>query len=89
MLEDLKRLIELQHVDLRLREVTHQIGQFPAQLAALDSGEAGLKQLAAAAKAARTSYVAAAEAQSAARRKGATRLDRAVMNILITRFNGA
>ena len=36
MLEDLKRLIELQHVDLRLREVTHQIGQFPAQLAALD-----------------------------------------------------
>lgn len=36
MLEDLKRLIELQDVDLRLREVTHQINQFPAQLAALD-----------------------------------------------------
>ena len=53
-------------------------GKMTAQLAALDSGEAGLKQLAAAAQAARTSYVAAAEAQSAARRKGATRLDRAV-----------
>jgi DNA repair protein RecN (Recombination protein N) len=49
-----------------------------AQLAALDSGEAGLKQLAAAAKAARASYLAAAEAQSVARRKGAGRLDKAV-----------
>ncbi|MFQ5926538.1 MAG: zinc ribbon domain-containing protein [Terriglobia bacterium] len=36
MLEDLKRLIELQQIDLRLREVTHQIDQFPAQLATLD-----------------------------------------------------
>src|SRR5258708_12939942 len=48
------------------------------QLSALDSGEAGLKRLAAAAKAARGPYVAAAEAQAAARRKGAARLDRAV-----------
>ncbi|MDI1284878.1 MAG: DNA repair protein RecN [Reyranella sp.] len=53
-------------------------GKMMAQLAALDSGEAGVKQLAAAAKAARANYVAAADAQSAARRKGATRLDRAV-----------
>ncbi len=36
MVEDLKRLIELQRVDLRLREVTHQIEQFPARLAALE-----------------------------------------------------
>jgi predicted nucleic acid-binding Zn-ribbon protein len=36
MVEDLKRLIELQRVDLRLREVTHQIDQFPARLAALE-----------------------------------------------------
>jgi len=49
-----------------------------AQLAALDDGEAGLKKLAAAAGAARTAYVKAAEAQAAARRKGATRLDKAV-----------
>jgi DNA repair protein RecN (Recombination protein N) len=49
-----------------------------AQLAALDDGEAGLKKLAAAAKAARAAYVAAAEAQAAARRKGAARLDKAV-----------
>ena len=49
-----------------------------AQLAALDSGEAGLKKLAAAAKAARAQYVAAAEVQAAARRKGAARLDKAV-----------
>ncbi|MDP1753818.1 MAG: DNA repair protein RecN [Reyranella sp.] len=53
-------------------------GKMTDQLAALDSGEVGLRQLAAAAKAARASYVAVAEAQSAARRKGATRLDRAV-----------
>ncbi len=38
----------------------------------------GLKKLAAAAKAARTQYVAAAEAQAAARRKGAVKLDKAV-----------
>jgi DNA repair protein RecN (Recombination protein N) len=49
-----------------------------AQLAALDSGEAGLRKLAAAAKAARAQYIAAAEAQAAARRKGAARLDKAV-----------
>ena len=52
--------------------------KFAAQLAALDDGAAGLKRLAAEAKAARTAYVAAAEAQAAARRKGATRLDKAV-----------
>jgi DNA repair protein RecN (Recombination protein N) len=49
-----------------------------AQLAALDDGEAGLKKLAAAAKAARATYVAAAGAQAAARRKGAAKLDKAV-----------
>ena len=49
-----------------------------AQLAALDDGEAGLKKLAAAAKAARAAYVAAAEAQAAGRRKGAAKLDKAV-----------
>jgi len=49
-----------------------------AQLAALDDGEAGLKKLAAAAKAAREGYVAAAEIQAAARRKGSARLDKAV-----------
>src|SRR6185369_2117660 len=52
--------------------------KFAGQLAALDDGEAGLKRLAAGAKAARAAYVAAAEAQSAARRKGAARLDKAV-----------
>ena len=49
-----------------------------AQLAALDDGEAGLKKLSAQAKAARTTYVSVAEAQAAARRKGAARLDKAV-----------
>lgn len=49
-----------------------------AQLAALDDGEAGLKKLAAAEGAARTAYIAAAETQAAARRKGAARLDKAV-----------
>jgi DNA repair protein RecN (Recombination protein N) len=49
-----------------------------AQLAALDDGEAGLKKLAAAANAAREGYVAAAEIQAAARRKGSARLDKAV-----------
>ncbi|CAN5774288.1 DNA repair protein RecN [soil metagenome] len=53
-------------------------GRFAAQLAALDDGETGLKRLAAAAKAARAAYVAAAETQSVARRKGAARLDKAV-----------
>ena len=51
---------------------------FSAQLAALDDGEAGLKKLATAAKAARAVYLAAAETQAAARRKGAARLDKAV-----------
>ena len=49
-----------------------------AQLAALDDGEAGLKKLSAQAKAARAAYVTVAEAQAAARRKGAARLDKAV-----------
>lgn len=49
-----------------------------SQLAALDDGEAGLKKLAAEARAARAAYVTAAEAQAAARRKGAARLDKAV-----------
>jgi DNA repair protein RecN (Recombination protein N) len=53
-------------------------GKFSAQLAALDDGEAALNQLAAAAKAARASYVTAAEAQAAVRRKGAAKLDKAV-----------
>jgi len=52
--------------------------KFAAQLAALDDGEAGLKKLAAAAKAARAAYVAAAEALAAARRKGAAKLDKGV-----------
>ncbi len=52
--------------------------KFTAQLAALDDGEAGLKKLAAAAKAARAAYVTAAEGQAVARRKGAARLDKAV-----------
>jgi len=37
MLEDLKHLIELQQVDLRLRQLTRQIEEFPSQLAALDT----------------------------------------------------
>ena len=49
-----------------------------SQIAALDSGETGLKNLAAAAEAARASYIAAAETQAASRRKGAIRLDKAV-----------
>jgi DNA repair protein RecN (Recombination protein N) len=53
-----------------------------AQLAALDDGESGLKKLAAAAKAARAAYVSAAEAQAAARRKGAAKLDKAVTSEL-------
>lgn len=52
--------------------------RFVAQLAALDDGEAGLRRLANDAKAARGAYVAAAAAQSTARRKGAARLDKAV-----------
>ncbi len=45
----------------------------------MEDGDAGLKRLAAAARAARASYLAAAEAQSAARRKGAARLDKAMV----------
>jgi DNA repair protein RecN (Recombination protein N) len=52
--------------------------KFAAQLAALDDGAAGLKRLAGEAKAARAAYVAVAEVQAAARRKGAARLDKAV-----------
>jgi DNA repair protein RecN (Recombination protein N) len=47
-------------------------------LAALDDGEAGLRRIADAVTAARKAYLAAAEAQAAARRKGAARLDKAV-----------
>ena len=54
------------------------VEKFAAQLAALDDGEAGLNKLAAAAKAKRAAYVAAAEAQAAGRRKGAAKLDKAV-----------
>ncbi|HEY6984379.1 DNA repair protein RecN [Reyranella sp.] len=49
-----------------------------AQLGALDDGEASLRKLEATAKAARAAYVATAEAQAAARRKGAARLDKVV-----------
>jgi len=59
-------------------ELALLVAKFRTQLAALDDGEAGLKRLAAEAKAARAAYLAAAEAQAAARRKGATRLDKAV-----------
>lgn len=59
-------------------ELAALTAKFVAQIAALDDGEAGLKKLASAAKAARASYVTAAEAQAAARRKGAARLDKAV-----------
>jgi DNA repair protein RecN (Recombination protein N) len=52
--------------------------KFAAHLAALDDGEAGLKKLAAAAKAARAAYAAAAEALAAARLKGAAKLDKAL-----------
>jgi DNA repair protein RecN (Recombination protein N) len=54
------------------------VEKFVAQLAALDDGEAGLKRLVAESKRARDAYVAAGETQSASRRKGAARLDRAV-----------
>ncbi len=59
-------------------ELANLVDKFAAQLAALDDGAAGLKRLASEAKAARTAYVAAAELQAAARRKGAGRLDKAV-----------
>jgi DNA repair protein RecN (Recombination protein N) len=59
-------------------ELANLVDKFAAELAALDDGAAGLKRLASEAKAARTAYVAAAELQAAARRKGAGRLDKAV-----------
>ncbi len=59
-------------------ELANLVDKFAAQLAALDDGAAGLKRLASEAKAARVAYVAAAELQAAARRKGAARLDKAV-----------
>jgi DNA repair protein RecN (Recombination protein N) len=59
-------------------ELANLVDKFAAQLAALDDGAAGLKRLADEAKAARAAYVAAAEGQAAARRKGAARLDKAV-----------
>jgi len=59
-------------------ELAGLVEKFAAQLAALDDGEAGLKKLAAAEQAARAAYVAAAETQATARRKGAVRLDKAV-----------
>ena len=52
--------------------------KFAGQIAAMEDGDAGLKRLAAAAKAARATYLVAAEAQSVVRRKGAARLDKAV-----------
>lgn len=57
--------------------------RFAVQLAALDDGEAGLAQLVRQAESARDAYVAAAKAQSTARRKGAARLDRAVAAELV------
>ena len=63
-------------------ELAALAARFAAQIAALDDGEAGLKKLAAAAKTARAAYVTAAEAQAAARRKGAGRLDKAVASEL-------
>ncbi|MDP3158594.1 MAG: DNA repair protein RecN [Reyranella sp.] len=64
--------------NVAVAELAALAGKMAAQLAALDSGEASLKKLAATAKAARAGYAAAAEAQAAARRKGAVRLDKAV-----------
>lgn len=63
-------------------ELAALAARFAAQIAALDDGEAGLKKLASAAKTARAAYVTAAEAQAAARRKGAGRLDKAVASEL-------
>lgn len=64
--------------NVAVAELAPLADRFAAQLAALDDGEAGLARLAVAAQAARAAYVAAAQAQSAARRKGALRLDKAV-----------
>jgi DNA repair protein RecN (Recombination protein N) len=59
-------------------ELAALAAKLAAQLGALEDGEAGLKKLAAAAASARAAYITAAEAQAAARRKGAARLDKAV-----------
>jgi len=64
--------------NITVAELAPLAEKMAAQLAALDDGEAVLKKLAGEAKAARTAYVTAAEAQAAARRKGAARLDKAV-----------
>jgi DNA repair protein RecN (Recombination protein N) len=63
-------------------ELAALAARFAAQIAALDDGEAGLRKLASAARTARAAYVTAAEAQAAARRKGAGRLDKAVASEL-------
>ncbi|HEX9466018.1 MAG TPA: DNA repair protein RecN [Alphaproteobacteria bacterium] len=52
--------------------------EFQARLAALDNGEDGLRRLAAATAKARTTYLDAAKALSAARRAAAQRLDKAI-----------
>jgi len=64
--------------NVKVSELTAVTERFVAQLAALDDGEAGLERQAGEAKAARAVYVGVAQAQSAARRKGAARLDKAV-----------
>src|SRR5215470_9027026 len=64
--------------DVGVPELAPLVEKLRVQLAALDDGEAGLKRLEAEARAARTAYVAAAEVQAGARRKGAARLDKAV-----------
>src|SRR5262249_60105062 len=63
--------------DVGVPELAPLVEKLRVQLAALDDGEAGLKRLAAEAKAARAAYLAAAEVQAGARRKGAARLDKA------------
>jgi DNA repair protein RecN (Recombination protein N) len=64
--------------DVTVAELPVLAERMAGQLAALDDGEAALGKLAAAAKRARAAFVSAAEAQAAARRKGAAKLDRAV-----------
>jgi DNA repair protein RecN (Recombination protein N) len=64
--------------NVAVSELAALADKFKLQLAALDDGEMGLKRLAAEAKVARAAYLAAAETQAAARRKGAARLDKAV-----------
>ena len=59
-------------------ELASLVERFKTQLVALDDGEAGLKKLAAAVKAARSTYLAAAETLATARRKGAAKLDKSV-----------